>query len=81
MLQCCAIHVLFIRRPFSIYREVVLDPVLSDATPRRGELPLAQLTWQRLMAEVQEICFSYICCSMVLVPDCFTLLDYEWIAS
>lgn len=49
MWYSCYSAVLFIRWPFSIYRVVVLEPVLSDAMPRSGEPPLAHLTWQWLM--------------------------------
>jgi len=68
MLQCCAIHVLFIRRPFSIYREVVLDPVLSDAVHRRGEPPLAQLTWQQLMERFVSLTYT-LALSQIVLPN------------
>ena len=50
------------------YRVVVLDPVLSDAVHRRGEPPLAQLTWQQLMERFVSLTYT-VALSQIVLPN------------
>ena len=61
------------------YRVVVLDPVLSDAVHRRGEPPLAQLTWQQLMERFVSLTYT-VALSQIVLPNTGVLARplYQW---